>query len=77
MVSPAQRYFRAYGAARDGVLWARKRRFFLETAACRIDEIAAISLTACGVKHGLFLNLCPYPASPTVRADPNACQAPL
>ena len=64
-----------YGAARDGVLWARKHHG--GTTAGRIGGITANPLSACGVEHGLFLNLCPYPAPPTVRADPNACRAPL
>ena len=50
---------------------------FFETAAGRIGGIAANPLSACGAERGLFLNLCPYPAPPTVRADPNACRAPL
>ena len=66
-----------YGAARDGVLWAGKCSFFFEIAAGRIGEIAANPLSACGGEHGLFLTLCPYPAPPTVWADPNACRAPL
>jgi hypothetical protein len=50
---------------------------FFETVAGRIGGIAANPLSECGVERGLFLNLCPYPAPPTVRADPNACRAPL
>ena len=50
---------------------------FFETAAGRIGGIAANPLSACGGEDGLFLNLCPYPAPPTVWADPNACRAPL
>ena len=49
----------------------------IETAAGRIGGIAANPLSACGGEHGLFLTLCPYPAPPTVWADPNACRAPL
>ena len=65
-----------YGAARDGVLWAGKRLFFL-IAVGRIGGIAANPLSACGGQHGLFLTLCHYPAPLTVWADSNACRAPL
>jgi hypothetical protein len=50
---------------------------FFETAAGHIGGIDANPLSECGAERGLFLNLCPYPAPPTVRADPNACRAPL
>ena len=66
-----------YGAARDGGALGRKIPFFFETAAGRIGGIASNPLSACGGEHGLFLTLCPYPAPPTVWADPNACRAPL
>ena len=50
---------------------------FFETAAGRVGGIAANPLSACGGEHGLFSTVCPYPAPPTVWADPNACRAPL
>ena len=50
---------------------------FFETAVGRIGGIASNPLSACGGEHGLFLTVCPYPAPPTVWADPNACRAPL
>jgi hypothetical protein len=51
-----------------------------------VDEVATRApaaasgrnpLSACGGEHGLFLTVCPYPALPTVWADPNVCRAPL
>jgi hypothetical protein len=46
-------------------------------SAGRVGGIVANPLLACGGEHGLFLTVCPYPAPPTVWADPNACRAPL
>jgi hypothetical protein len=40
-------------------------------------RILANPLPAYGEPRGLFLNPRPRPAPPTVRADTNACRAPL
>ena len=37
---------------------------FFETAVGRISGIDANPLSACGMEHGLFLNMSPYPARP-------------
>ena len=45
---------------------------FRGTGKIRVNPVSAR-----GEPHGLFLNSCLRPAPPTVRADPDACHAPL
>jgi hypothetical protein len=69
-------FSRLRGRARQGAFYC-KSWFLLEIYNFDGGRIHANPLPICGEPHGLFLNTCPRPAPPTVRADTNACRAPL